>query len=225
MSKKNANKANNENNNEIKIEEPIEKNEEVKEKEEPEKKESIIEDIKIDYSVKNEKNSKNLIGILIVIALIIILIFGIKSFLNRSNSSKQIESVKRVLKAKYVDVECIDSYCNGIVAVKGDKLSKYTVELYNAEGKKTASYSEKYSSSSKSTRTPYQMSDSYFIMKIVNNSDATKVKYSINNKKGKELYTTDNKLTVLNDEFLLMEYDDTYSILDTKGTEKFNNIS
>lgn len=175
--------------------------------------------------VKEESNNKNLIVILVIVVAAILLILGVINMLGKNGNTNNIKSVKRVLKAKYVDVECIDSYCNGLVAIKGDKLSKYTVELYNAEGKKVASYKEKYSSASKSTKTPYQMTDSYFITRIMNNENVKDVKYSINNKKGKELYSTNNRLTVLNDNFVLMEKNDKYTILDIKGKELYSDIS
>ncbi len=203
MAKKDANKVNNS------------KSEELK-KIDGEKEKAIV--------TKENKNSNKLI-VLISIVVVTFIILGIINMLNKNSNLNNIESVKKVLKAKYVEVECIDSYCNGIVAIKGDKLSKYKVELYNENGKKVASYKEKYSSTSNSVKTPYQMTDNYFIMKIIDNDNAKKSKYSINNKKGKELYLTNNKLSVLNDNFVLMETDDKYTILDIKGKELYSDIS
>lgn len=172
-----------------------------------------------------KKKSNRLISFFIIgIALLILIIFGITKFVS---DNQNIKSVKRVLKSKYFYVDCIDSYCNGFVAKKGDKLKKVTVELINAEGKNVASYKETYNSSDKNIKIPYQLTDEYFIMKIINSENSKTEKYSIMSKKGKELYTTSNELKVLTEKFLSMKDQKTgkYSILDTKGKELYNNIS
>lgn len=176
----------------------------------------------------NKNNSNKFILLAVgIILLVVVIIFCITNFLSGSSSNKNISSVKRVLKTKYSYIDCIDYDCTGFVAMKGDKLKKVTVELLNSEGKKVASYTEKYDSDDKNVRTPYQLTDEYFIMRSMNSDDLKDIKYSIMTKKGKEVYTTSNKLTVINEEFIAMEDEktDKYSILDTKGKEKYNNIS
>lgn len=191
------------------------------------KEETIKTDVEKENDKQDKKLNKSILLIIIGIVILILIIFGITKFVSEKYTNQDIKSVKRVLKTKYSYIDCIDSSCNGFVAIKGDKLTKSTVELLNADGKKVASYKEKYDSSDKNVRTPYQLTDKYFIMKTINSDDLTATKYSIMNKKGKELYTTSNELNVLNENFVLMEDEKTskYSILDTKGKELYNNIS
>lgn len=174
--------------------------------------------------IPDNKINKTILFVIIGIVLLILIIFGITKIVS---DNQNIKYVKRILKTKYFYVDCIDSKCNGLVAMKGDKLKKTTVELFNAEGKKIASYNEKYNSNNKNMRMPYQLSDQYFIMKTINNESSKTEKYSIMNKKGKELYTTSNELKVLTEKFISMKDEKTkkYSILDTKGKELYNNIS
>lgn len=179
---------------------------------------------KVNDNKKNIELSKLILLIVICILFVILVIFSIKDFIS---NDQNIKSVKKILKTKYFYVDCIDSYCNGFVAIKGDKLKKSTIELYNEDGKKIASYKEKYNSNDKNVRTPYQLSNKYFIMKTINNKNSNVQKYSIVNKKGKELYTTNNVLSVLTENFVLMKdkKDRTFSILDINGKELYNNIS
>ena len=175
----------------------------------------------------SKKTSNKYLSFIAIILIVILFIFFVTNFISNKNNNKDIKSVKRVLKSDYSYLECIDSYCNGFVAIKGDKLKEYTVELYNVDGKKVASYKEKYNSKSKSSKTPYQLTDNYFIMRTINNDDSNDVKFSIVNSKGKDMYQTSNPLKVINKNFISMEDSETgeYSILDKKGTELYNTIS
>lgn len=195
------------------------------------KEESKIVEVeeKSNEELKEGNKNKKILFIIIGIILIIAIIFGIfKVVSNIKGKNEEIKSVKRILKEKYIDIECIDSNCSGIIAIKGDKLKKTTIELYNQNGKKVASYSEIYDSSKKEINIPSQISDNYFIMRIVNADDYKTIKYSIYNKNGKEVYSTDNKLAVLTDKYILMEEeknnDKVYTILDTKGKAVYSDI-
>lgn len=177
---------------------------------------------------ENNDNFKDYEKLILFIIIGIILLISIIFFITKFVSGNQnIKSVKRILETKYYYVDCIDSYCNGFVAMKGDKLNKTTIELINVDGKKVASYKEKYDSKNKNIRTPYQLTNKYFIMKTINSKTSKTEKYSIMNKKGKELYTTRNKLQALTEKFITMEDKKTgkYSILDINGKKLYNNIS
>lgn len=223
MSKKDV--VDNEKNETTESKSPTDTVEEVKEESNiVEVKEKVKEELK-----KENNNNKKLLFIIIGIVLIITIIFGIFKVLSNINGENDdIKSVKRVLKEKYIIVECIDSKCSGIVAIKGDKLKKTTIELYNKDGKKVASYSEIYDGNKNEVNIPNQISNNYFIMKRVKLDDYKALKYSINNKKGKEVYSTSNELSVLTDKYILMEEekngDEVYTILNSKGKVVYSDI-
>lgn len=166
--------------------------------------------------------------IIIAITILILIICG-KSIYNAINKDDSISGVKKLLNAKYTSVNCIDSSCNGFIVVDGDKLSKYKIMLYNVNGKKVANYKVNYNSSDKTTEMPKEIGDNYYISATMDIKKLNISKYSIKNKRGKSIYETENKLSVLNDNYVLME--DTkaktgeYTILTKKGKTKYSNIS
>lgn len=166
--------------------------------------------------------------IIIAITILILIICG-KSIYNAINKDDSISGVKKLLNAKYTSVNCIDSSCNGFIVVDGDKLSKYKIMLYNVNGKKVANYKVNYNSSDKTTEMPKEIGDNYYISATMDIKKLKISKYSIKNKRGKSIYETENKLSVLNDNYVLME--DTkaktgeYTILTKKGKTKYSNIS
>ena len=166
--------------------------------------------------------------IIIAITILILIICG-KSIYNAINKGDSISGVKKLLNAKYTSVNCIDSSCNGFIVVDGDKLSKYKIMLYNVNGKKVANYKVNYNSSDKTTEMPKEIGDNYYISATMDIKKLKISKYSIKNKRGKSIYETENKLSVLNDNYVLME--DTkaktgeYTILTKKGKTKYSNIS
>ena len=166
--------------------------------------------------------------IIIAITILILIICG-KSIYNAINKDDSISGVKKLLNAKYTSVNCIDSSCNGFIVVDGDKLSKYKIMLYNVNGKKVANYKVNYNSSDKTTEMPKEIGDNYYISATMDIKKLKISKYSIKNKRGKSIYETENKLSVLNDNYVLME--DTkaktgeYTILTKKGKIKYTNIS
>lgn len=194
--------------------------------EQPIKEENVIEE---DKEGKNKNNNKTIFIVIGIAIILLALIFAIFKIVSTINNNDEIKSIKRISKEKYISVECIDLRCSGLIAIKGDKLKKTTIDLYNGEGKKVASYDEIYDSSKKTLNIPNEISDSYFIMRSVNSNNYKTVKYSINNKKGKVVYETENELSVLTDDYILMEYEengkDLYKILNNKGKEVYSNIS
>ena len=168
---------------------------------------------------KND-NIKKLI--LVFVGLVIVgLVVGSIVTLFRSDD---IKSVKRILKSKFYNIECLDSYCNTVMAEEGDKLKVSKVYLLDKDGKVVAKYKNKYNANDKYSRKPYQAAKNYFIMKQSNITDNKVVGYTINAKNGKELYKTKNILNVLTNNYVLMKEDKTYTILDKKGKEIYNNI-
>ena len=205
-----------------------EKEEEVK-TDNNEKEETIKVEETISSTTIETKENGILRKIIIITITILILIIGGKSIYNAINKDDSISGVKKLLNAKYTSVNCIDSSCNGFIVVDGDKLSKYKIMLYNVNGKKVANYKVNYNSSDKTTEMPKEIGDNYYISATMDIKKLKISKYSIKNKRGKSIYETENKLSVLNDNYVLME--DTkaktgeYTILTKKGKTKYSNIS
>ena len=191
------------------------------------------ETIKVEETISSttiETKENGILRKIIIIAItILILIICGKSIYNAINKDDSISGVKKLLNAKYTSINCIDSSCNGFIVVDGDKLSKYKIMLYNVNGKKVANYKVNYNSSDKTTEMPKEIGDNYYISATMDIKKLKISKYSIKNKRGKSIYETENKLSVLNDNYVLME--DTkaktgeYTILTKKGKTKYSNIS
>ena len=176
--------------------------------------------------IKKIKNNK-IKSLIILVSLIIIL--GIIIVVIKNINSDEIKKVSKILPSKYYAIDCLDSNCDGIAAYKGNKTGKSVVTLLDGNGNKVAKYKDIYNSNAKVKKEPYELGKDYFIFKKVN-SNTNKVKgYSIANKKGKETYSTENRLKVLNDNLILM--DDVnksikgYSILNSKGKILLKNIN
>ena len=191
------------------------------------------EAIKLEETISSttiETKENGILRKIIIIAItILILIIGGKSIYNAINKDDSISGVKKLLNAKYTSVNCIDSSCNGFIVVDGDKLSKYKIMLYNVNGKKVANYKVNYNSSDKTTEMPKEIGDNYYISATMDIKNLKISKYSIKNKRGKSIYETENKLSVLNDNYILMEdakaKTGEYTILTKKGKTKYSNIS
>lgn len=191
------------------------------------------ETIKVEETISSttiETKENGILRKIIIIAItILILIICGKSIYNAINKDDSISGVKKLLNAKYTSVNCIDSSCNGFIVVDGDKLSKYKIMLYNVNGKKVANYKVNYNSSDKTTEMPKEIGDNYYISATMDIKNLKISKYSIKNKRGKSIYETENKLSVLNDNYILMEdakaKTGEYTILTKKGKTKYSNIS
>lgn len=207
-----------------------------KEKEKTEKKEiikneevEIVKEVKIEVK-KEKKKSNNWILILVAIVVILIAIFGISKFTDKKiKPSDDIKSVKRVLKAKYLDVSCINSNCDGIAATKGNKLKKTVVEIYNAEGKKIGKLKNTYSVDDKFVKTPYDLTNSYFLVKTTSVTGFNVEKYSVYNKRGKEVFSSKNELAVISEKYILEKNKEngktTYNILKTNGKDVYSGLT
>lgn len=166
-----------------------------------------------------DKKQKIVITILVILIIIVIAIL-----LTNILTERGISKVQKVLNEKYDSIKCIDANCDGIMAVqnKNDKTSK--VRLYNGNGKLIAKYEQK---ESKKVKTPYVLKKNYFLTKISENEEV--VEYTINNTKGKKVYSTSNKLIAVNDNFIMMSEEgkigDVYTLIDKDGKEKYSNIS
>ena len=189
--------------------------------------------VKVEETISSttiETKENGILRKIIIIAItILILIIGGKAIYNAVNKDDSISGVKKLLNAKYTSVNCIDSSCNGFIVVDGDKLSKYKIILYNVNGKKVANYKVNYNSSDKTTEMPKEIGDNYYISATMDIKNLKISKYSIKNKRGKSIYETENKLSVLNDNYILMEdakaKTGEYTILTKKGKTKYSNIS
>ena len=174
-----------------------------------------------DVNKGNNVLLKKIITVFIIIIAIIVL--GNIIF-NKFNNNNNIKSVKKILDTKYSDVSCIDSNCEKIMAIDGDKLSKYKVLLFNSNGKKVSEYKATYDSNSKSVEMPVDLSDKYYISETTSIDNVEDINYSIKNSKGKAIYQTKNKLSVINDNFVLMEENKKYTILTNKGKEVYSKL-
>lgn len=158
------------------------------------------------------KNKKRIIYILIPI--VIILLIAILIYIKTDS----IKMVKTILKPKYSSIICLNNNCSSVVATeKNDKTN--TITLIH-EGKMITKYTQK----DKETKTPISIKKNYFITMESKNSDDSSSKYSINDKDGKVLYTTENYLISVNDKYIL-ERGDKYTLLNYKGEEVFKDIS
>ncbi len=156
--------------------------------------------------------------VIVVITIIIFMVVLGIVILNGDGISR----VKRVLKEDYDSIYCIDDKCSGIYVQKNQKNGSQ-VKLLDKNGNVIAKYDEKGSK----VKEPYFLNKNYFLAKKENSKD--NVTYSLNNKKGKQIYKTKNKLESINNKFILMttpaKIGEKYTILDLNGKEKYGNIS
>ena len=114
-----------------------------------------------------EKKRKNIliISIISLIILVIILYFIINNI-----------QINKILSAKYDDIKCVDSNCNGIIASKDGKNKEFV--LLDSNGKIISKF--------KNNKTTYNISvisKNYFIS--VDQNDDNKTTYILYNKNGK----------------------------------------
>ncbi|MBP3635647.1 MAG: hypothetical protein J6J17_04275 [Bacilli bacterium] len=208
-------------------------NEESKTEVQPETKqeEVIKEPIKTDEKNITEEKSKNsglILKIVISFIILLVIIIGGKLIFSKFKDDDSITGVRKLLKTKYADITCINLDCDGFIAIDGDKLSKYKVILYNVDGKKVANYKVNYDSANKTTEVPIEIGDNYYLSTTVSVDKLKISKYSIRNKRGKVVYETENKLEILNDNFILMTEDktsdDKYTLLNKKGKVVYKDL-
>lgn len=155
-----------------------------------------------------EKKRKNIliISIISLLILVIILHFIINNI-----------QINKILSAKYDDIKCVDSNCNGVVASKNGKNKEFV--LLGSNGKIISKF--------KNNNTTYNInaiSKNYFIS--VDQNDDNNTTYILYNKKGKQVYKTNEKLEKINDEYILVNNDnEKYTILSKHGEKKYSNIN
>ena len=155
-----------------------------------------------------EKKRKNIliISIISLLILVIILYFIINNI-----------QINKILSTKYDDIKCVDSNCNGVVASKKGKNKEFV--LLDSNGKIISKF--------KNNNTPYNInaiSKNYFIS--VDQNDDNNTTYILYNKKGKQVYKTNEKLEKINDEYILVNNDnEKYTILSKHGEKKYSNIN
>jgi hypothetical protein len=157
-----------------------------------------------------------IIGILLI-GIILLIIFS-------RTSVDSVKFVSKILPNKYYKIECMSDRCDYIIAYKGDKLGKSKMSIYNAKGKKIASYKETFLSDSKSIRNIVAVNEKYIIFE---NRDLTdnKVKgYTIATTKGKEIYKTDNVLTSLNNYLISEKLEESFNVLNKNGKAVLKNV-
>lgn len=168
------------------------------------------------YIFKNK-----IISIVIGVAVIGLLLFVI---LNRTNVDN-IKRVKKILSNKYYKVECMSEACDYIIAYSGDKLGKSNILIYNASGKKIASYTENFNSETKTVRNIYAVTKNYIIFKKDNIVTSENEGYILASTKDKTKYTTKNLLASLNDNLISEKLEESYNILDKNGKKIYSNVT
>ena len=166
------------------------------------------------YIFKNK-----IISIIIGLVIIGILLFVIFGRTNVDNITR----VKKLLPNKYYKIECMNETCDYVIAYSGDKLGKTNILIYNAYGKKIASYSEQFSSSDKIIRNIYSITNNYIIFKKVDLSGSTKG-YTLATTKAKSKYNSDNVLSGLNDFLISEKVDDYYNIITKDGKVLYSSV-
>lgn len=126
--------------------------------------------------------------------------------------------ISKILSAKYDNIKCITSDCDGIIALKKEK-NKEMVFLLDSNGKAISKYEK-----SNDEYEPYALSRNYFIS-VSQNDDKSKITYIIYNKKGKQIYKTKEKLEKINDDYILASSDnEKYSIINKNGKVVYSDI-
>ncbi|MBQ3475051.1 MAG: hypothetical protein IJH20_02645 [Bacilli bacterium] len=181
---------------------------------------------------KKEKKSFDLFKnkkILFVAAFIIFVFLIIFFVFKNSKKYAEITKVDKILSEQYYTVECLDSKCDSLAAFGGDAAKDVTVTLVKSDGTQVAKYTVKNNAEDKVTRTPVALGNNWFIFKKVDNESKKEIGYSIANKHGEEIYSTEEKLSVINDNLVLMTNPDKgvdgYTILSSTGKVLFSNVN
>ncbi len=168
------------------------------------------------YIFKNK-----IISIIVGILLVGLLLFVI---LNKTNVD-YIKRVKRVLTNKYYKVECMNDTCDYIIAYSGDKLGKSNILIYDANGKKIASYKEDFKSKEKTIKNIYGITKNYIIFEKYNIVSGKSDGYLLTTPKAKIKYSSDNKLSSINDLLISEKLDEGYNIIDKNGKVLYTGAS
>lgn len=148
-----------------------------------------------------------------IISIILLLVLVVVCYLVISNFK-----ISKVLSAKYDNIKCITSDCDGIMATKKNK-DKEMVFLLNSKGKVIFKYEKK-----NDKYEPYALSKNYFIS-VSQNDDKSKTTYIVYGKNGKQIYKTKEKLEKINDDYILISSDnEKYSIINKDGKVVYSDI-
>lgn len=168
------------------------------------------------YIFKN-KIISIIIGV-IIIGLLLFAIFG------RTNVDS-IRRVKKLLPNKYYKIECMSDSCDYVIAYSGDKLGKTNILIYNAYGKKIASYKETFDSKTKVIRNIYSVTKNYIIFKNEEVTSGNTKGYILATTKAKAKYSSENQLAGLNDYLISEKVDEYYNIINKDGKVLFTNAN
>ena len=157
------------------------------------------------------------IGVVIV-GILLFMIFG------RTNVDS-ITKVKKILSNKFYKVECMNNTCDYVIAYKGEKLGKSDIVIYNAYGKKIASYKENFNSKEKYLKNIYSITSNYIIFKKTDILSGKNNGYILTTPKAKTKYSTDNQLSGINDFLISEKLDESYNVIDKNGKVLYTNAS
>ncbi len=173
---------------------------------------------------KKVNNSLILIIIAVIILVILLINFILGGTSDKSYINEDITKVKKVLSAKYLEIDCVDKSCKYVVAVSGNLNKKASYSVFNSNGKKIAKYNVDYSKKGQKKITVVQATKNYIVTREKIN-DKT-YNYVMRTTNGKELYSTNKKIIKINDNYALYENDtNNYVIIDKKGKTKYTSIS
>lgn len=154
----------------------------------------------------------------IIVGLLLFAIFG------RTNVDN-IRRVKKLLPNKYYKIECMSDSCDYVIAYSGDKLGKTNILIFNAYGKKIASYKETFDANTKVIRNVYGVTKNYIIFKNSEITTGNTKGYVLATTKGKGKYNSEYVLSGLNDNLISEKTDEYYNIINKDGKVLFTNAS
>ena len=155
---------------------------------------------------------------IVIIGVLLFIIFG------RTNVDS-ITKVKKILSNKYYKIECMSDECDYIIAYKGEKLGKSDIVIYNAYGKKIASYKENFNSKEKYLKNIYSITKNYIIFKKTSISSGKTDGYMLTTPKAKTKYNSDNQLSAINDNLISEKLEESYNVIDKNGKVLYTNAS
>ena len=174
-----------------------------------------IKDFCKKYLLKNKVISV-FIGLIILVILLFVIFNG--------SGVDNIKRVTKVLSNKYYKIECMSDTCDYIIAYKGNVVGKSKISIYNAKGKKIAAYKEKFNMNSLIIRNIYAVNKNYIIFDKTNGNENKSAGYAIAKTNGKEIYTTSNSLTGINDYLVSEKLEESYNIVDKNGKVLYTNV-
>jgi hypothetical protein len=167
------------------------------------------------YIFKNK-----LISIAVGIIIVGVLLFVI---FNRNNVDS-IRKVKKILSNNFYKIECMSDSCDYVIAYKGEKLGNTTIFIYNAYGKKIASYKENFKTDNKVIKNIFSVADNYIIFKKEDVISSETKGYLLTDTRIKTKYSSENVLSGLNDYLISEKLEDTYNIINNNGKTLYTNV-